>query len=307
MQPISPFPTLVSVPPVPLRTVGVGRGARVAATAWTLFLEARPAVQLVFLQRILVTSGFLVVPHPDAGRLLLGWPMLAVAVYVFNGVCDQDEDRVNGSGRPLAQGRIGIRVAGISCAATGLGGLLLCGWSGPGPLLLAVASLALGWAYSAGPRWKDGAVSSALSVGAGALLTYAAGWLVYGGPHPVLMLGALLAVWVTCCCPTKDLSDREGDALAGRRTLPVLLGPVRTGWVLGVVALVAGGLVAAAVLVLAPVFLPVAVVVVVGSVLVAVALPAASRATDRVGRRRPYLMFLSCQLAINVAAVAVMV
>ena len=277
-----------------------------AATLRALLLEARPAVQVVFLQRILVTSGVLIAPHPAAVRLLLGWPLLAVAVYVFNGVCDQQEDRVNGSSRPLALGRISAGVASSACAVMGAAGVLLCGWAGPGPLALAVASLLLGWAYSAGPRWKDGAVSSALSVGAGALFTYAAGWMVHREEHPVLLLGVLLAVWVACCCPTKDLSDREGDEAAGRRTLPVLLGPRRTGWVLAATALVAGAGFVGAVRTVAPVFLPVAAVIAIGSVLLAVALPAATRATDRARRRLPYRIFLSGQIAANVAAIVAM-
>ena len=107
------------------------------------------------------------------------------------------------------------------------GGLVLAARSGPGLLLIGLVGLALGWAYSH-PRL------ALMSRGAGELAVAAGWWLVVvgadyvqrrhfdaapmlAGVSPALLIAAML--WIA------EFPDARSDALAGKRTLVVRLGP----------------------------------------------------------------------------------
>lgn len=304
--------------------------------------EARPSVQLMFQLRFLAGAllcavGPVAAPAPVPGRLpsgatlagvLLGalaWLCVTWHIYLLNGICDQTEDRHNGSGRPLASGTLPVRAAravatGLAVVAVGLGAAL--GWV---LAVLVLAMLGLGWAYSAGPRPQKANVPGFIVVvTAGGLLTYLAGWLCAGGARalgapawlaagpatgaapvpdpaltPLVVLAAAMSLWMSLGGMTKDLSDIAGDRAAGRRTLPVLLGDRRARTLMAVLALgVGGGLCAVAALAV-PVLLPAGAVLLAGGAAVASCL--ASRASrGRRGRLRiPYRAFMTAQYAVH--------
>ena len=97
-----------------------------------LLAESRPPVQIVFLLRLVAFAAAV----DGVGRLagtgllgLAGWSMIWMSVYVFNGVSDVDADRRNGSGRPIASGRLPVGTAAqaaVLLAVTGLGLCALC-------------------------------------------------------------------------------------------------------------------------------------------------------------------------------------
>lgn len=274
--------------------------------AWptAVLRESRPGVQLVFLLRSVAGTGIALSPTARAAEVVVGWWMLTTAIYVFNGVTDLAADRGNGSRRPIATGGLALGDAVIACAVLVAGGLALCAAVGQTDLELGVALLALGWAYSAGPALKISASGAAVVIGAGAGLTYAAGLVCRG--HATgrdVVIAMCLAVWVGVCCASKDFSDAPGDRLAGRRTLPVVLGSDR-----------GARLLAAAAVTVAAVFLALtgavdtpdvtcALVLAVGSLALAFVVIKTASSSQRQTRRRSYRAFMATQYAANIALI----
>jgi len=271
-----------------------------------LLREARPAVQAVFTLRVVVAATAAVGPtgllRLRTMVLISSWLALTLAVYVFNGVTDVAADRCNRSSRPLATGSLAPRTAAFAACAMATAGVLGCALADSLALIPAGLFLALGWAYSAGPRFKAHPCGFAIVIGLGAALAYSAGWTL----HPIrlasLAAEAAIATWVGMCCAAKDFSDIDGDRHDGRRTWPVVLGPDRAALVVGVAAM--GTAVAAlAFAVGAPTVLPAAVVLLLGSTVLVSRLRSCVRnAHDgRDSGRRPYRAFLATQYAANVS------
>lgn len=278
--------------------------ARARRGTHLVLLEARPVVVLMFTLRLVVAAvqgGTL-----DATVLVLiaGWLALTVAIYVFNGVTDIPGDRVNGSRRPLASGRLAELTARRAVIVLSTAGLCACALVGYWALMFGVAFLCLGLAYSAGPGFKARSSSFAVVAGSGIGLTY----LVVLHLHPpglaALMADIGLAVWAAACCGAKDFSDVDGDRAAGRRSWPVQLGMHRAAILVSVLAL-AVSLLLVGLGVLVPAVLPVAVMLLVGSGCVA-----AQFMRCRAGRsewRAPYRAFMFTQLGANLGALGVAV
>lgn len=271
--------------------------------------EARPVVQFVFQLRF--ASGFVLASvargefalSPTVFAGAAGWLAATWAIYLMNGIADVVEDRVNGSTRPIARGSLPVTSATTACF------LLCAGALGCGALVsfrmvvLVVLMLAVGWAYSFGPRPAKMTVPGfVVSVTALGLLTYSAGSCAAGGEWaiPLLPFGLVMSFWMGLVGWTKDLSDVEGDRVAGRRTLPVLLGERRARTLMAVVVTVVGWGFLAAAGAASPHLQPAAAVVCCGSVVVAVLLLAPVRRPGRAVRRRPYRAFMITQYAAHV-------
>jgi 4-hydroxybenzoate polyprenyltransferase len=269
--------------------------------------ESRPPVQIVFLLRMVAFTA----ASGGIGRLtgmgclgVLGWSLLSMAVYVFNGISDVDGDRTNASGRPIARGElapeVALEVTGVLAAA----GLSLCALCCGRLVLLGLAALVLGGRYSAGRLpLKATTAGVTVSVGGGVLLCYAAGAVIAGpGTAPATaVFGLAEAAWVGLCAVTKDFSDVEGDRLAGRRTWPIVFGERGARQIVaacsaalaavfvGLAALGTAGMTAAAGL------------AALGALAVAAAVLLVPVTGDRATRRRPYRTLMVTQYAVNAA------
>jgi 4-hydroxybenzoate polyprenyltransferase len=269
-------------------------------------LEARPSVQLVFLLRF-CSAAALAGVH-SAGRFALAavvYQLAIVVVYLYNGVADVTEDRLNQTGRPIASGRLPVATARRMTAAVAGAAVLAAGLFDRPMVLPVLGMLLLGALYSL-PRcgFRRTPAGAFVVVVFGGLLTYeagavAAGWVL--PPRDVVALAVCMATWMASVgTVTKDLSDVRGDAAAGRRSIPVLLGE-RRGRQLG--AALALGVAGAFVLVgwHCPRLRPAAAVAATG----ALALTALSRrvpaATGRGGSRLPYRIFMVTQQCVHAA------
>jgi 1,4-dihydroxy-2-naphthoate octaprenyltransferase len=134
--------------------------------------------------------------------------------------------RLTGSGLATA-GQV-RRSAWLLFAAAGLGGAWLVIEAGWPILVIGVASLAAGWAYSRGPLPLSHAPWGELFV----LLFF--GLVAVGGSYylqygrfsaPALGVGAALGLHAAAVLLVNNLRDLEADRRAGRRTLAGLLGP----------------------------------------------------------------------------------
>lgn len=286
---------------------------RVAGMLCRCFLEARPAVQGIFLLRFLAGASFAdslfaggVLNFPLwAGAAL--WVCVTLSVYILNGVMDVEEDRINGSSRPVARGKLKIvQAAGV---AGGLAVLGVVGGLALGSLMAwsVVAALSLGWLYSGPPFYlkRQSTWSAAVAILA-ALLSYNAGYAANGGAgdaRSLLVFAAAMALWMGIVGQTKDLSDVEGDKQAGRRNGPVVWGEDVARIVFSGAALsLGGGYILSAALLATDLLVP-AFVLASGAVVVALVTLGPWSRGDKSKRRRPYKVFMHTQYAATLAVV----
>lgn len=269
--------------------------------------EARVVVLLVYLARSIAAIGA-TSPYIDLKSLMpviisVVSMMFSVAgIYLYNGLTDVEQDRINASSRPLATGELtqqSVRrtlrflVIAVAAAAFVL------------PLTSTacnVAMLVLGWAYSGRPfQLKRYSNLSLLVAAIGAALPYISVAAAAPGALSASFVTSvvLLSAWVWAGGATKDFSDVTGDAAAGRKTLPIRLGERRAraavaGRVAAVAtltAVAAGAGLCSSTLVLAPLC---AAILMVGC--------KDRAATDgRHDRRRLYRLFMVTQFGLNTA------
>lgn len=281
------------------------RVRQAARDAWLCFLEARPVVQGVFLLRFIVGAVVAMGDHPVGPALFvagLSWSLAVWAIYLVNGISDLDGDRRNGSARPLASGAL-ARAAAVQWAwLLSLGAAVTAVFVSAGFAVAVCLMLCLGLAYSVGPlAAKRRAVTALVVAGGGVFLTYAAGAVAAGGPlDPAdVAFAAVVSLWVVVAGHTKDLGDTDGDVLAGRRTLPLILGDraaravmaAGTAMVAALACAVAVGIPRLSVLAL---FVPAAALVVLFLAL--------ARADRPRSVKRPYRTFMIAQYGVNLAA-----
>ncbi len=291
----------------------VERFCRVAGVLYRCFLEARPAVQGIFLLRFLAGASFAdslftggLVNFPLWGGAAL-WLCVTLSVYVFNGVMDVEEDQINGSLRPVASGK--LKIAQATGVAGGLAALSVIGSLALGSLMVwsVVVALALGWLYSGPPFYLKRSPTGWAILGiVAALITYNAGYAANESGGDILsfsIFAVVMALWLGIVSQTKDLSDIEGDKQAGRRSGPVVLGEYAARLFYSGMALCLGGGYVLTAALFAPGLLIPAFVLAFGAVAVAVTTLGPWSRGDRSRRRRSYRAFMITQYGANLAVV----
>ncbi|MFC1410262.1 UbiA family prenyltransferase [Streptacidiphilus sp. N1-12] len=272
--------------------------------------EARPAVQVVFLLRFAVGAALSVHQQPANPLQLVGgllaWWLAVVAAYLLNGVMDVQEDRANGSARPIARGDLPERAAARITALAALGSLALSVFV-PGLTVWVAAFLLLGWLYSAPPfpakQWSSACALVVLGLG---WTSFAAGTAAAGGGQDRigLVFAGVMSAWMALVgSVVKDLSDLDGDAVGGRRTLAVRRGDTLTRRVAAAGALTVGTAAVLAPSAWAPFALAGTAPVAVGAVCVVVQIvrTAGGGGADKRTRRSAYRAFMRTQYAANTA------
>ncbi|WP_410672157.1 UbiA family prenyltransferase [Amycolatopsis sp. cmx-4-68] len=274
--------------------------------------EARPVVQVIFLLRFAAGaalgaagSAAGAVDRPTLLAAALGWLATTWAVYLLNGVADVVEDRANGQARPIARGELSRRSAVAIVRALSVAALVFAAAVSSTQVLLTAAMLGVGWAYSLGP-WplKANLAGFVAAVTALGLLTYLAGWSAAGGgrvTEPVFLFGLMMSLWMGLGGSTKDLADAKGDRLAGRKTLPVLLGDGRARAVMAVAASSVGWTFTILCAVRGIGILPAAVVVLAGSAALSGTVLTSLSRGGRSAQRRPYRVFMVTQYCAHIA------
>jgi 4-hydroxybenzoate polyprenyltransferase len=281
------------------RSITRASAARLAQLPGYLLTEARPIIIAIFAIRMIAVNGLISGYTFQRAALVVAWISLTMAVYIYNGISDVVGDRINGSNRPLASGRLSIPVARLSCVILAAFGLALAWECGVSEAVAAALSLILGWAYSAGPTLKRSPTGFAFTIFAGAALTYLAGATQAG--LSVGTCGALvvMSAWIGLSSAAKDFSDIDGDRAAGRRSWPVVLG-VRPAARLASAAAIGSWLVfVVAGALISHQLLPVAAILGVGTAVFVFVLSKAKPSQDRNELRRPYWTFVLTQFALN--------
>jgi 4-hydroxybenzoate polyprenyltransferase len=303
----------------PATGVKAGLGTATARSLLTIcrlcLVEARPSVLFIFFLRFVVGAAMStqVLDQARLARTGAGAFVCVLAVfaaYLFNGVMDVHEDRVNGSRRPIASGALSRSVAaGVAAGAAvaSVAGALALGEDIAGAVVLI---LAFGYCYSGPPAYlKRQPLTSAFTGISLVLLTYYAGLAAAGSAHwarPGVLLatfagGAIL--WVGLVgSPTKDLSDVAGDVAAGRRTIPAVYGEHAAKRMVAAVAL--GLAMAFCVLAarVAPLLLWPGAGMLIGASAMAVVCLSGFSVGVRTRRRLPYRVFMTTQYLMHITA-----
>jgi 4-hydroxybenzoate polyprenyltransferase len=277
--------------------------------------EARPGVQLLFFLRF---SAGAVLAFP-AGRMTFSSRLAdgaialvcsALSAYIFNGIADVTEDRINGSKRPIASGALSPRHATIVAGGFVTVAVTAGFASSPATGGTVLGVLALGWLYS-GPPWylKRHPIGSAVLLVSSGILTYLTGcWAARSGrPSADLVvfgLGMALSMGLVGL-PAKDLSDIEGDREAGRRTWPIILGERRARRVIAATAIVSGACFAASAGLFATRVVPAAVAVALGMVVIAVVTSKPVSTGSRARQRLAYRIFMVAAYCAHLTVFAV--
>jgi 4-hydroxybenzoate polyprenyltransferase len=202
------------------------------------FIEARPVVQGIFSLRFFVGGLAPIGSHflPAATRSAMlttgirgqsAWLAATWFVYLLNGISDITPDKINGSKRPLASGRLSARQAIWICVALATFAIAFAATVGIVLTIMTATTLMLGVLYSVGRRaTKLSSVPSSLTVGLAGFLTYTAGQISYAGTvsWQLCAYALIMSGWMAVAGNFKDFGQETGDLIAGRRSLVALLG-----------------------------------------------------------------------------------
>lgn len=283
----------------PMRTIGF------------CLTESRPQVLAIFGLRFAVGAAL---GWPVFGgqplrtfAAAIVWELAVFFVYLFNGISDVSEDRVNGSTRPIARGAIDPALAliiAIGAALISLVGALIIG--GPTAWLVPVL-LGLGYLYSGRPFYlKRHSASTAMIGMAGGLLSYVAGLtspaatttLKATATLATFAIGASLWMGLTGTL-AKDLPDITGDLAAGRSSAAAQLGERKARIVLSRTALTVAAVFSLVALVACHSLRIPAAAMLVGAVVLAAVAHSRLSHGSRHHERRPYRAFMLTQYATH--------
>ncbi|KAF9459228.1 UbiA prenyltransferase family-domain-containing protein [Collybia nuda] len=175
-------------------------------------------------------------PHPTIVykySLLVSW--LTLFIYFFttsNQIVGVDEDRINKPDRPIPSGKVTLEGAKRRWASALLMFLAVGVFK---PMLLPeivcwIATTAFLCLTSAGNHWF-GKNCIAMTTGTWALLS--ASWKVIAPATSESERYVItVSVWVGLMMPLQDLRDMLGDAVVGRKTLPLVVGDDASRWII---------------------------------------------------------------------------
>lgn len=166
---------------------------------------------------------------------LLAAMLIQAGTNLYNDVADclrgGDQPMRQGPARVTAMGwatPASVRRAALAAfALAALLGIYLAAIGGWPILLLGIASMAAGWAYSGGPRpiayTPLGEIAVVLFFGVGAVAGTV--WLHAAAlPPSVALTGLIIGLPAAAVLHANNYRDMEADRIAGRRTLAILLG-----------------------------------------------------------------------------------
>jgi len=167
-------------------------------------------------------------------KLFLAMTGMALGVYLWNDVCDYEQDisdeGIEGlapSSRPLGSGLVSKRRMGVFSALLVALGLTASALINIEVLLAQIAFLVLGLIYSTEPiRLKRFFfLKQVMTALGGAISCLSAGLAAGIISVQLLYLIGLFVLFIVGCNPLGDLKDIESDRAGGVKTIPILFGP----------------------------------------------------------------------------------
>ena len=176
-------------------------------------------------------------PPMLAFKLFFAMTVMSLGVYLWNDVCDYEQDisdegikDLAPAGRPLGRGLVSKRRMGVFSALLVVSGLTVSALINVEVLLLQIGFLVLGLLYSTKPvRLKRFfLMKQFMTALGGAIACLSAGLAVGIITVQLLYLTGLFVLFVAGVNPLGDLKDIESDRAGGVKTVPILFGPAFT-------------------------------------------------------------------------------
>jgi len=171
--------------------------------------------------------------NPDpfvAIRAVAAIYLLALATYIYNDITDIKADSVNSSNRPLVSGRVSRNLVLVLSFILNSAGILLALSINIYVALVAAAWLVLGVVYShPKTNLKDKFPYKTIINSAGAgLAAIIGGAAVESFSLYLVYVTSLAVTFLWILGPLGDINDLRGDRMAGKRTLPLIIGVLPT-------------------------------------------------------------------------------
>lgn len=186
-----------------------------------------------------IASGATALSFPDISRILLGMvlagPILCGFSQIINDYFDRDVDALNEPHRLIPSGRVSTQQIVITIALLLLVGSALGIYLGHAVALCVAVGLIFAVIYSAPPARakRNGWVGNTLVAISYEGLAWLAGHLVFA---PLTMSSVLIAALYSLgahgIMSINDFKSIQGDLASGIRSIPVMLGPKRSAWLI---------------------------------------------------------------------------
>ncbi|MDA4111012.1 MAG: UbiA family prenyltransferase [Thaumarchaeota archaeon] len=160
------------------------------------------------------------------GELIVAWYFVTFGVYVFNSLTDVEEDRIDHPKRPIPSGRVSIKDGWIAFV-TSIGVSFVVSFSiSTICFILVLTSFVLGIAYShPSIRAKRRFPLKILVSIPGAMVCSLCGGIVAQNlDGPVYFSAIFFGLFSLVTLLLGDISDVQGDTVAGVRSLPIVIG-----------------------------------------------------------------------------------
>ncbi len=165
--------------------------------------------------------------HGDLHWLALGMPLWLVkclAIELTNRYADRIEDAVNRQERTALCEEVGyanVRRMAILCNVLVLAFYLawFAEWRRPQLFAVQIVSWLVMWNYSVGLRFKAFRLGVLVALTGTFILPFLCGWMVYGELRHAPPILLVMLVFVFSLSGIKDITDVEGDARRGYRSL----------------------------------------------------------------------------------------
>lgn len=186
-----------------------------------------------------IASGATTLSFPDVGRIMLGMvlagPVLCGFSQIINDYFDRDVDAINEPHRLIPSGRVSTQQIALTIMALLLLGTALGIYLGQAVALCVAIGLVFAVLYSAPPARakRNGWVGNTLVAISYEGLAWLAGHLVFASlTFSSVLIAGLYSLGAHGIMSINDFKSIQGDLSSGIRSIPVMLGPKRSAWLI---------------------------------------------------------------------------
>lgn len=186
-----------------------------------------------------IASGATTLSFPDVSRIMLGMvlagPVLCGFSQIINDYFDRDVDAINEPHRLIPSGRVSLQQITVTTVALLVLGTVLGIYLGQAVALCVAIGLVFAVIYSAPPTRakRNGWVGNTLVAISYEGLAWLAGHLAFASlTFSSVLIAGLYSLGAHGIMSINDFKSIQGDLTSGIRSIPVMLGPKRSAWLI---------------------------------------------------------------------------
>lgn len=186
-----------------------------------------------------IASGATTLSFPDVSRIMLGMvlagPVLCGFSQIINDYFDRDVDAINEPHRLIPSGRVSLQQITVTTIALLVLGTVLGIYLGQAVALCVAIGLVFAVIYSAPPTRakRNGWVGNTLVAISYEGLAWLAGHLAFASlTFSSVLIAGLYSLGAHGIMSINDFKSIQGDLTSGIRSIPVMLGPKRSAWLI---------------------------------------------------------------------------